>query len=132
LSFNIRQYEPSDFDTLSAWWVQANEPGPTKGMMPYTTYVCTQGFEPIASISLITTNANWAMLENLIAKPSLEKNLRREVTSMLVEHACKRAKQMGYQALVCMSYRPKLTERYKSHGFSETLTNVTTLIREIK
>lgn len=133
---HIRNVEiAKDYELVSSWWRAANEPGPTVTMMPEESTFIIEDLKgtPIAAITVYLLNTSrFAQLENLIAAPNLTLSTRREAVQNLVSYAENYIRSLGYQGVACMSYRPKLTERYQQLGYTRTLEQVTTLFKELK
>lgn len=128
---NIRFYKKQDFELLSSWWKQQNEPGPTLDMLPEdSTFIVEINNKPIISVCLYLTNCKEVCyIENLIANPEFKEN-RKEYIQVLFSFLQNFAKNLGYKKLMCMAYRDALKKRYQEIGLTKTL-DVSIFIKEL-
>lgn len=97
-----------------------------------TTFIMEGDDQILACMTMYLTNSKqFAMLDNLISNPYIDKPVRREAVKKLINHCEILAFEMGYKSLFCMSTKAKLTERYESHGYRPTFRGVTTLTKQL-
>lgn len=127
----IRNYRQDDYEMLKSWWIEAEEVPPTKELIPSTTYILEDRGTPVMSLSLYTTNCTvLGFLEAFIKNPMYYDS---QVSSFkLVTHAENEAKKLGCEILVCMSFEPKLKERYQQLGYTNTVNNLSSFSKSIK
>lgn len=125
----ISLLNPSDVHTTLEWWGDS-EAKPTAAMLPPTTYVVTEGGEPVASACLLLTNNSYAaMVEHLIANPQVDKSTRRIAVGALIKFLETEAKLRGYRYLTIFSYIDGLKHRYRDLGFQPTREGITTFAK---
>lgn len=131
---NIRKYvELFDWKMISRWWEASKEIGPTRDMLSGSTYILEFNKTPALCVTLYLLNAKaFAIVENFIGNPEVDKKVRRELTPILLAHLEQQAREHGYNRLFCMGAKDKLKSYYQDLGFVKTLDNVTTFIKEIK
>lgn len=127
---NIRNYKNSDFTMLASWWTLSNVPCPLPGMMPEeSTYILEKDNKALYSICLYLTNTKeLCYIENFIKNPEYKD---KECSHLLVNHIFKVAKDLGYKRVICLSNNEKLKIRYQQLGGTPTLSNITSLVKEL-
>ncbi len=131
--YTIRNYKDGDYEMLTAWWREAREPAPKKSLVPEdTTYILEIMNIPALSICLFTTNVKgMCYLENFIGNPNLKES-RKYYSQVIVDYAIDKAKELGYETVVCLSYKDKVGKHYEKLGMTKTLTGMTGFAKEIK
>lgn len=126
---NVRKYTPDDFNILKSWWVQAEEIPPLFTMLtPEVTFILEENNTILAAVNVLLTNCTeFAYLMGLIKNPTTEK----DVIPVLLDYVEKHTKEQGYKRLMMMSYKPRIKRRYQNLGYSATLNNVTTFVKEL-
>lgn len=130
---NIRLYKDSDYEMIVSWHLKAGMGFIPKDFISETSYIAENKGIPIYFSSLFLTNAKavcW--MENVIANPDTNKELREDGLQKLTNHLESEAKNNGSKRLVIFSYNDKVKNVYKGLGFTKTLDNVTTFAKEIK
>lgn len=115
------------------WWEAAGEPEPIADMLPEeSTYIVEQQGNPVlcATLYLLNTKA-FAWVDNLIARPGIHFERRKEAVNALCGFLEEKAKEKGIQRLFCFSEKEPLKRRYEELGFRPTLEGVTTFIKEL-
>jgi hypothetical protein len=133
--YNIRAYKKSDFPVISRWWSEQNEVGPTELMMPEeSSFIVESEFaEPIAAVTIYMTNSKqFCLVDNLVGNPTFYGQYRKDAIAHLQSYLEKWASSKGYLSLMCMAYKPQLTKRYEDLGYMQTLSGVTTMIKNIQ
>lgn len=122
----IRNYQSSDFETVSRWWAHSKEIGPLEGMLPpESTYILELDGIPALCVTIILTNTKeFCYLENFAGNPTVERAQRRKASQLLTKHVTTVAKSLGYKRLLCLAYKGPLKKRYQELGFTRTLDGV--------
>lgn len=132
---NIRNYkEQADFEMLKSWWIKQDEFPPTKEMLPEeSTYILEiEGLGPIVSITLYLTNTReFCILDNFIGNPDFSGPARKEVSEIIISHAEKQAKELGYKSIMCMALKDKLKDYYQTFGYVKRFDNLATFNKEL-
>lgn len=127
---NIRLYKESDWSTIKNWWIIANEIPPLKESMTNdSTFVLEKDNDLLASITVYLTNSKeMAYLENLVRNPEFK---NKEAIKNLVNHAERFTKENGYKRLICFSYKSSLKKRYENLGYLNTLSDLSSFVKEL-
>lgn len=133
MAFIIRNFSTADYSTLLQWWECAGSPPAALEMLPeQSTFIIEQNEIPLVSVTLYLNNSRmFSQVDNLIANPSISPELRREAVNELNEYIGLFAQSLGYKRLFCMSEKPALVERYRTLGYTPTLSGVTTMVWEL-
>lgn len=86
---------------------------------------------PILCAFLFETNAKVAIINCIVADPSVEKEVRSDALDLLIETSSDLAKHLGYEQISASTNLEGLIERYKKHGFEAADTGVTHLGRKL-
>lgn len=129
---NIRCFNPNDYPLILSWWKAAGEVAPTPDMLPLeSSFIFEDAEGPLLCVTVYKTNARWmAWVDNFIGRPGAG-TARREATTLLLEHISEWAASQGYKNLFCLSEKGVLKAYYQSIGFQETLSGVSTFVKEI-
>lgn len=128
----IRPYQTTDYTMIERWCREAGITTLTRDTLPWSTFVAEYDEIPMASLSLILSNAKeYAYLEYAIGNPAANREIRRESFRSLVSYIERAAKQMGYKHLVCHAPNEKLSSYYTSFGYQPNLKGVTTMVKEL-
>lgn len=85
-----------------------------------TTFVLfIEGVQAL-SVSLYPSNSEAIQVEAFIGNPSLEGELRRRGTQVLLDYISNFAKELGYQRLWCMAPNERLRDYYEKIGFVDS------------
>lgn len=129
---SIRSYQDRDHEMLTSWWHEARETAPGKSLMPATSWILEIEGIPALSISLITTNVKGlCYLENFIGNPNLP-SLRKGCSQIIVDHAINEAKKLGFERVICFSYKDKVGKHYEKLGMTPTLSGLSSYVKEIE
>ena len=133
MKLHVRNYRDSDYDMIGSWWAHYKEPFTTRDVIPTdTTFILEYGGAPVACITLFLSNSKgYSSLEGFIKNPEY-KDIPRAITGYLMEYACNVAKNLGYKIVALATREDRLVERYKENGFKITMTNATTMIKELR
>ena len=129
----IRNYSLKDYFILFLWWQKTSEPVPTNEMLPEeSTFVVELNEEPIMAVTLYLTNSKeFCMVDNFIADPAANPDIRKEATRQLLKYIAEFAEKRGFKKLFCLSRTPGLSKYYKKIGFFQTGKNLDTFIKEL-
>lgn len=127
----IRNYKDSDFEMLCSWWHDDGQAAPGRSILPETTYVLEIDGIPALSLSLFTTNAKgMCYFENFIANPNL-KHERKGAAKELMSYVENKAKELGFERIVCFARTEKLGQYYEKLGMTETLSDLRSYVKEL-
>lgn len=130
---NIRSYKNSDYGEIWKWWIEQNEIPPLPDMMPEeSSFVFEFDGVPILAVALYLTNTKEVCyIENLVGNPKFKSPARKNALAMLIDHLEKFAKEKGFKRLIMLSYRDGLKKRYQELGYSKSLDNLSSFVKEI-
>lgn len=120
----VRPYQHTDYESISQWWLASSYGGvlPPDWYSPESCYVLELKGKAAVAITVFYTQLKvMAMLENLIADPSLEKEVRAEAVDAIVNFCEVAVKSHGYKNLVCYSPKQGLANRYTSLGYKPVM-----------
>jgi hypothetical protein len=121
----IRRYDETDFDTLKVWWDHHKFEGMVPAMLPRIGYVV----EGVCAGFLYQTDSAFALFEWVISNTESDKEIRRAGLDLLITAAAQEAQNLGFKVLYSTIKHPALIARYKSHGYVETDTGMTAMVR---
>lgn len=123
----VRPYFKEDYEVIGAWLKIPEYTLPLD-----STFVAEYDGKPAVMLTVYFTNdPTFALLENFIGDPDLDKSIRRPLSAELAEHVERVAKSRGVTRLVCLAPHEKLTKRYQELGYSVVLQNINALVRDI-
>jgi hypothetical protein len=131
--YTIRLYTIHDYPMLQGWWKAAEEPEPSKEMLPEdTTYIMEYNDVPILSVCLYLTNCNeFCDADCFIGNPEFAGEVRQIGAIKIVEFLEHSAKRLGYKKIRAFAYKDKLKEYYPNLGFKKTVDNVASFVKEL-
>lgn len=116
---NIRNFKPSDYETICSWYREAQEIAPPLKHMPEeTTFVILDGETPLAAISYFPTNVDIAVGQNVIGNPNVHKAIRKKAVTQIFKHMDEHAKARGVKVFIGFTKHPKLARRYQELGWT--------------
>jgi hypothetical protein len=80
---------------------------------------------------LYRTDSAIAWIEWIVANPAAPKLQRSEALNLIISSLTEAARTMGFKAIFTSAHHPGLIGRFKEHGFTETDSAVTHLIRSL-
>lgn len=123
----IRPYNPADYPVLKEWMDVPEHTFPID-----STYIAEHDELPAVSLSVYFTNdPAFALLENFLGDPGLDKQIRRGLSEALVQHVEAVSRSRGVTRLVCIAPHQKLENRYRELGYGVVLENVSCLAKEL-
>ena len=130
----IRNYTDKDYSLVKSWWDSFEEPAPNEDMLPTeSTFIYEVKGIPALCVTLYFTNTKqFCMIDNFVRNPSFDDKNRRHAIKELLAYITNVAKDNGYKSVMCMGYRPCTIKLYKELGFTQTMSGVSTFIREVK
>lgn len=133
MTFNIRQYETSDFPMLATWWEEHHETVPEETMMPRgTSYIIEWNDKPIASMCWVITNMpDVCYAAHFISDPNSIRDVRRDAIKTLFEFICEEIRFRGYKHLLAFGYEKKLNERFMKLGFRHTFEALNSFVKDL-
>lgn len=115
----IRNFKPSDYEIVASWWKAVGEtPIPQKHMPEETTFISEYEGVPVISVCYFATNVDIALVQNFISNPSISKEIRKKHSDAMSEYMEKHCKENGYNILLGMTNKEKLSNRYKELGWN--------------
>lgn len=129
----VRNFQISDYPLLLSWWKIYDQGIPTLEMLPVkTTFVIEADNLMLASVTIYLTNSEqFAMIDNLIANPDIDEELRRESIHKLCLFVDSYVSDRGIKSILALSTKEKLTERYQAYGYLPTAFGLTSLIKKL-
>jgi hypothetical protein len=128
---NIRLCTTEDKVEIIRWFAEWGCGVPSVALFPPTTFIATIDNEPVASASLIFTNApNVAMIENVVKSPAF-KSIGREALPPLFNYIEQYAKDFGVRHLFINAVLEQVGDRYKDYGFKLRSSNLACFSKEI-
>ncbi len=133
MNYTIRFYKDSDYAEIKRWYAQTEEGIPDPGIFPLdSTLILEADGRPIFCIIVYLTNSkHLCYLEGWIANPDFDKEERNEASHRLIDAACGFARGLGYKNILTFSYRDKVKNRIPEFGFSRTLDNLSSFVKEL-
>ena len=125
--FQIRPYNPNDYTKLASWWSAHKWPVLPEHYLPKTGIIVESNSNPICAGFLYRTDSAFAWLEFVVADPNSDKIERRQGLDLLVAALLDEAQKQGFSAVHTSAQHPSLIDRYVSHGFTVSDTNMTNL-----
>lgn len=110
---------------LTEWWSQYNWPSVKKELLPTTGYI----IDDFCAGFLYETNSKFCLLEFVVSNKNSDRVNKDRALDLLLESLLKLAKEKQFSIVFSSLEHPKLIERYKSHGFQISDTNMTNLVR---
>lgn len=131
--FKIKNYTNNDFKLILNWWVSQNEFPPTEDMLPEeSTFICEHNGIPLTAITVYLTNSKeFCMFDNFIGNPKFPGALRKEASGLIISHAEKFAKELGYKSIMCLATENKLKNYYQGFGYIKRLDNISSFNKEL-
>lgn len=115
-----RNYTPSDYATLCSLWTAQKWPSAPEAALPKTGRIALIGGQIAAAGFLYRTDSSLALLEWIIADPSLPAEARGEAVNAVLTTLIEAARSQGYAALFHMTSHKRLISRLQEHGFNVT------------
>lgn len=124
LTFMVRPYVPENYAMLKAWWDKRGFPAAHENHLPPTGCVIWNDGVAVCAGFLFKTDANAAVVGNLVSNPDCEKSLRQPTVDFLIEFLTNRAKDEGFKMVCCSTNLEKVGQKFEKLGFIKTDENV--------
>lgn len=133
MMYTMRQYTTADYPMIESWWKASDMPVPPINAIPEaTTFIVEMDNVPAISLSLVETNISaYAYVDFFVGNPKITNPLRQFASTLLVDHIVDLSRTKGYERLIALSLKPKLTEYYTSFEFRPTFSGITCLMRDL-
>lgn len=125
-----RRLTEKDHPVVKSWWEAHKWPAISRDLLPETGII-VESDRPIVAGWVYKTDSKMGWLEWIISNPETTKEERSQALDELLQVALSEARDLGLTVLFGALSHAGLIDRYKKHGFSETDTNVTLLIRNL-
>lgn len=113
------------YKAVCEWWTAQNWPVlPLTHLSQNGIVVCVDG-KPAAACWIFKTDSAWCLLEFIVADPSVRRETRANVLSVLISTAKLVAKMMGFGAIFLSVKSQSLAARLEKQGFKANDTGVT-------
>lgn len=109
-----------DYPLLKSWWETRKFPPANPAFMPPTGILVSCEGEPICAGFLFKSDANAAILGNIVSSPTAMGDLRHRALDALLETLVAIAKGEGFGMVCCSTDLPRLMKRFEKHGFAQT------------
>jgi len=109
-----------DYPELKSWWEKRNFPAANPQFMPPTGVIVRKGELNICAGFLFKSDANAAIIGNLVSNPDVPKSLRSEALDMLIHVLSEIARAQGFGMVCCSTNLDRLMGRFEKHGFNKT------------
>lgn len=131
--YKIRNFKAQDFEMVQSWWKAHEEFPPTIEMLPEeSTFICEHDGIPLSAITVYLTNSKeFCMLDNFVGNPEMPGLVRQYSSILIIDHAERFAKDLGYKSMMCLAFEDKLKQYYQSFGYKQRLNNVSTFNKEL-
>jgi hypothetical protein len=121
----VRKFYKEDLGQINGWLEARGWPVLTESVLPRTGFIVDEtavGF-------LYKTDSSLCWMEWLVTNPSAPSEHRDKALDGVIEHLTSEAKMWGARAVFTSVSDAGLIERYKKHGFHESETAMTNMIK---
>lgn len=112
-----RQYDPSDYNLASKWWISHNQAHLEKAFLPPTGVVITDNGEPIMMGWIYLSNSQMAQLGWVVSDPKLGPKAKISAMGILLDTCEELAKNSGCTMLQMFSDKSALTKLAQIYDF---------------
>lgn len=112
-SFEIEKH----YKVIASWWAAQNWPVLPLSHLPQTGIVVHLYGKPAAACWIYKTDSAYCLLEWIVADPTVRREARTNVLSVLISTAKIVAKAMGFQTIFLSSKHELLGQRLEAQGF---------------
>lgn len=125
MSLSLREVElDKDYPKLKSWWEKRSFPPANIQFIPPTGIMVSSDEEDICAGFLFKSDANAAIIGNIVSNPEIDRELRSEALDTLISTLTGLAKHEGYRMVCCSTNLPHVMKRFETLGFSKTDTGV--------
>lgn len=119
--FELRSVElEKDFPMLKAWWEARQFPPANPQFMPPTGLVVMKAGQPVCAGFLFKSDANAAIIGNIVSDPGATGRDRHEALDQLIQALSYIAYREGFGMVCCSTNLPRLMGRFQENGFVKT------------
>lgn len=130
-AFTLHDFRQENYELIKGWWTSRNYPAAMyEHLPPNGIIICLQG-KAVCAGFLFLTDANLAVIGNLVSDPNVPKEVRQPSIDFLIKFLSSRAKDKGYTLVCCSTNIPKLQKRFEDLGFIKTDENVSQFARRV-
>lgn len=130
-NFTLHDFRQENYGMIKNWWTSRKfPPALYEHLPPNGIIICLEG-KAICAGFLFLTDANIAVVGNLVSDPTVPKDIRQPSIDFLVKFLTMRAKDRGYTLVCCSTNIPKLQKRFEELGFQKTDENVSMFARRV-
>jgi hypothetical protein len=123
-TFMVHPYSMDNYKIIKEWWEIRGFPPARPEHLPPTGRVVSFKGKAICAGFLFKTDANAAVVGNLVSNPDVPKELRKPSIDFLIQLLTNIAKSEGFTMVCCSTNIDKLGERFEKLGFIKTDENV--------
>lgn len=109
-----------DYPLLKSWWEAREFPPANPRFMPPTGLMISSQGEPVCAGFLFKSDANAAIIGNIVSNPKATGEIRSLALDALLEALAGLAKSEGFGMVCCSTDLPRLMKRFEKHGFVNT------------
>lgn len=121
--FNLR----TDYSEVATWWKAHGWPEiPPEALSP-TGFVV----DGICAGWFYKTDSKLSWIEWVVSNPSVEPEVRGAGLDALMGRLIEEGRRLGFSSMFSSISNKRLIERYKKHGFIETETGMSNMIRRL-
>jgi hypothetical protein len=117
----VRLYEPSDYETVKAWWIEWGWQPVPEASLPQIGAI----IDGKAAAWLYQTDSNLAIIDWFIT--SKDKEGREEAKQTIIEGLTNAARRLGYGAVITFVRNPHLIKSFEHCGFTGRDDGITNL-----
>jgi hypothetical protein len=108
----VRNYEPSDFETVKGWAQAGYDTEYTAEQFPKTGFIVPD----IAALFLYSTDSTVCFLENMISNREADKEEKSKALDLLISKAFSAAKEKGFSVAYATTGNLSVIVRAMKHG----------------
>lgn len=112
------------FPLMVRWWEKRKFPPADISLTPKRGHMTHFRGQPIAGGFLFKSDANVAIIGNIVSDPESPRAIRSDAVDLLILSLADLAKDEGFAMVSCSTNLPRLMDRYVRLGFTKTDQNV--------
>lgn len=122
---NIVKFElDKHYLIISNWYFVRNLPIAPTTFLPPTGLLVYNESVPVCSAFLVKSDANAAIISNIVSNPDTDKFIRSEALDMLLTELYKQGIEDGFKIICCSSASKPVQERLIKLSFTLTDNNI--------
>jgi hypothetical protein len=131
-NFDIKKFDSlTDISEMKDWFASRGRECPDLNLLPPNGMVVQYNGRNIAMGFLFKTDANFAVIGNLVSNPKEEKELRQKAVDQILEDLSKIAELFGFKAVTIATNIESLGQRFEKRNFIKTDSKITHYRREL-